>query len=273
MIRLWSLLLTTLAVLGSSELVVSAEQNVSWIQLFNGRDLEGWTPKFSGHKLGENYLDTFRVQDGILKVSYDNYEQFDNKFGHLFYKDTFSHYVLRAEYRPVGRQVAGSPRWALRNNGLMIHGQSPESMRIDQDFPVSVEVQLYGGDGENSRTTGNLCTPGTNVVYNGKLFTDHCLDSSSKTFHGDLWVTAEVEVHGSGRILHNINGETVLGYSQVQYDPRDEDAVRLQGEGGKLISRGTISIQAESHPYEFRKIELLPLVEREVAAPQKPLQQ
>lgn len=257
------LFVASLLILTLAASAVAQQESERWLQLFNGKNLEGWTPKFSGHKAGENYLDTFRVEDGMLKVSYDKYDTFDKKFGHLFYKDKFSHYVLRAKYRVVGEQVADSPRWALRNNGLMIHGQTPESMRLDQDFPVSVEVQLYGGDGTNKRTTGNLCTPGTNVFREGKLLTAHCINSDSKTFHGDQWVTVEVEVHGSGTVRHKINGETVLQYSQIQYDPRDADAKRLQGDGDKLISSGTISIQAESHPYEFRKIELRPLPERE----------
>lgn len=234
----------------------SAEPSSDWIQLFNGRDLEGWTPKFAGHPLGENCRYTFRVEDGVLKVVYDHYQSFDDKYGHLFYKEAFSNYVLRAEYRVVGEQIKGGPEWAIRNNGLMIHGQSPESMRLDQAFPVCAEMQLLGGNGTDHRTTGNLCTPGTNVVLNGTLDQRHCINSHSKTFHGDQWVTAEVEVHGSGLVRHKINGEVVMEYDQIQYDPSDADAKKLMSDDEKLISSGTISIQAESHPFEFRKIEL-----------------
>lgn len=240
---------------------VLGEESGEWIQLFNGRDLEGWTPKFRGHKLGENYLNTFRVEDGVLKVCYDRYESFDDKFGHLFYKEPFSHYVLRAEYRVVGQQVAGAPEWAIRNNGFMLHGQTPESMRLDQNFPVCVEVQLLGGDGTHKRTTGNLCTPGTHVVMDGKLKTQHCINSSSPTFHGDQWVTVQVEVHGSRLIRHFINGKLVLEYSQPQLDDSDPDAKRMIFTGLKLLDQGTISLQAESHPFEFRKIELRRLPE------------
>lgn len=246
-----------LACLAGGEL--QGQEADGWIQLFNGRDLEGWTPKFRGHEVGENYLDTFRVEDGVLKVCYDKYEKFDNEFGHLFYDDTFSNYVLRAEYRVVGEQVAGGPEWGLRNNGFMIHGQAPETMRLDQDFPVSIEVQLLGGDGTHPRPTGNVCTPGTHVVIDGKLITTHCTNSSSRTYNGDQWVTVEAEVHGSRLIRHIINGQRVLEYSQPQYDESDPDARKLMAGGEKLIDRGTISLQAESHPFEFRKIELRPL--------------
>ncbi len=232
------------------------EQSNEWIKLFNGRNLMGWTPKFRGHELGENYLNTFRVEDGVLKVCYDQYETFDKRYGHLFYRETFSHYVLRVEYRVVGQQVTGGADWALRNNGLMIHGQAPTSMRRDQGFPVSLEMQLLGGDGSHQRTTGNLCTPGTHVVIDGKLDKRHCIDSSSPTFHGNQWVSAQVEVHGSRLIRHSINGQPVLEYGQPQLDETDPDARRLIAAGQNQLDRGTISVQAESHPFEFRKIEL-----------------
>ena len=233
-----------------------------WISLFNGKDLTGWTPKFAGHELGENYKNTFRVQDGLLTAAYDQYEKFNGEFGHLFYKDSFSHYRLRAEYRFVGDQVPNGPGWAFRNNGLMLHCQTPATMAKDQDFPVSIEVQLLGGDGTNERSTGNLCTPGTNVVMNGQLVTQHCNNSSSKTYHGDQWVTVEVEVHGNRLIRHLINGQIVLEYTEPQLDERDADAKKLLDAGAGLpLGEGYISIQAESHPTQFRKIELLPLTE------------
>ncbi len=231
-----------------------------WIQLFNGKDLEGWIPKITGYEVGENFGDTFRVENGVLKVVYDKYDQFNNRFGHLFYKDPFSYYRLRVEYRFTGSQVPGGPQWARRNSGIMIHGQPPKTMRKDQDFPICIEVQLLGGLGEGPRSTANLCTPGTHVVMNGRLETRHCINSSSKTFDGDQWVTAEVEVHGDGVIRHYVNGEKVLEYEMPQigggnvnnYDPQvKRDGVLLRG--------GSISLQSESHPVEFRKVELLNL--------------
>ena len=238
---------------------VNSEGTGGWITLFNGKDLTGWTPKIKGYELGENYGNTFRVEDGILKVAYDQYDKFDGKFGHLFYKDKFSHYVIRLEYRFVGEQTPGGPGWAFRNSGIMVHCQPPESMRKDQNFPVCIEVQLLGGDGQNKRSTGNLCTPGTHVVMNSKLETRHCINSSSATYHGDQWVRAEVEVHGSRLIKHLVNGEVVLEYTMPQWDEKDADAKKLIQNGKKLVSEGYISLQSESHPVEFRKVELLPL--------------
>jgi hypothetical protein len=230
-----------------------------WISLFNGKDLEGWTPKITGYAAGENYADTFRVEDGVLKVSYDKYPKFDGKFGHLFSNQKFSHYRLRVEYRFAGDQCPGGPGWAFRNSGVMIHSQPPESMRKEQEFPVSIEVQFLGGDGQKARTTANVCTPGTHVVMGGKLIKTHCIDSHSKTYHGDQWVSVEVEVHGDGVIRHLVNGEAVLEYEKPQYDEGDADARRLIRGGDVMLGGGHLALQAESHPIEFRKVEILPL--------------
>jgi len=241
-------------------LAAAAQAEQPWRPLFNGRDLDGWTPKIRGEKFGDNYGDTFRVEDGVLKVVYDpaKYPTFGNKFGHLFYKEPFSRYRLRIEYRFTGEQCAGGPDWATRNSGVMLHGEDPAAMPIDKDFPASIEVQFLGGAATGERTTANLCTPGTNVVMDGKLFTPHCTTSKSKTYRGDQWVTVEIEVDGNAKIRHIIDGETVLEYEQPQLDPKDARAKELVAarNGDKQLSGGTISLQSESHPVEFRKVEI-----------------
>jgi len=240
-------------------------QNNPWIPLFNGKDLSGWTPKIRFSPLGENYGNTFRVEDGLLKVVYDSqsYPKFGARFGHLFYEKPFSHYRIRAEYRFTGSQCQGGPGWAIRNNGLMLHCQSPDSMAMDQEFPASIEVQLLGGDGKRERSTGNLCTPGTNVVLNGELFLPHCTSARSKTYHGDQWVNIEVEVRGGDVVRHIMEGEVILEYTEPQLDARDKTAQPLiEKRGGNLLlTEGYIAIQAESSPIEFRKIELQVMAE------------
>ncbi len=230
-----------------------------WISLFNGKDLTGWTVKITGHDIDDNFAQTFRVEDGMIKVRYDGYGAFDEQFGHLFFNESFSSYRLRLEYRFVGDQIPDGPGWAFRNSGIMLHGQTPESMAKDQKFPASIEVQLLGGRGTGERPTGNLCTPGTHVVMDGELFRPHCVNSESETYHGDQWVTAEVEVRG-GAITHFINGKQVLSYSGSQLDEGDGDAKVLLAAGQeKMLTSGTISVQSESHPVDFRKIELMKL--------------
>lgn len=254
----WAVWAMAAAVLATAS-APAQDAKENWVSLFNGKDLDGWTPKLKGHAAGENPHDTFRVADGMIQVRYDKYAAFENKFGHLFHKEKFSHYRLRVEYRFVGDQVKGGPGWATRNSGVMFHCQSVESMRKDQDFPVSIEFQFLGGLGKGVRSTGNVCSPGTNLVMGGKLITTHCINSKSKTYDGDQWVTAEVEVRGSGKVKHIINGETVMEYEQPQLDPKDKDAAKLIRDGKVLIEEGYIALQAESHPIDFRKVEVLRL--------------
>lgn len=228
-----------------------------WIDLFNGKDLKDWNIKISKHNYNENYANTFRVADGLMKVGYDGYGDFDQQYGHIFYKKPFSYYLLKVTYRFVGEQAKGGEGWAYRNSGAMLHGQAPETMLKDQDFPISVEGQILGGDGTHDRHTSNVCTPGTQIVYEGKLFTPHCLDSRSKTYAGDQWVTAEFLVLGDSVIKHIIDKEVVLEYTKPQvgggnvsnYDPK----IKVDG---KPLTGGYISLQSESHPIEFKKVRL-----------------
>lgn len=232
-----------------------------WIQLFNGKNLDGWTPKITRHELGDNFGNTFRVRDGMMAVAYDGYTKFDEQFGHIFYKEPFSHYIVAVEYRFIGDQAPAGPAWAIRNSGIMVHCQKPETMTKDQDFPISIEVQLLGGSGTGNRTTANLCTPGTNVVMKGKFFTPHCINSTSQTYHGEQWVRVEAEVHGDSVVSHRVNGETVLTYEMPQVGggnvSKHDPAAKKDG---LLLQSGYISLQSESHPIEFRKVELLNLV-------------
>ena len=250
-------------ILAAAAAIASAQNNPErkdWIQLFNGKNLDGWVMKFTGYPLGENFRNTFRVENGLLKVSYDQWPDFNGQFGHIFYRTKFSHYVVAVEYRFVGEQAKGAPAWALRNSGVMLHCQAPETMGKDQDFPISIEAQFLGGAPTGDRPTANVCTPGTEIFRNGEMVKTHCLNSSSQTYRGDQWVRVEVEVLGSERVRHIIDGKTVLEYGQVQigggsvrnFDP----AVKKDG---APLAEGYIALQAESHPVEFRKVELLNL--------------
>jgi hypothetical protein len=246
----------------SSPAPPSTADRKDWVQLFNGKDLNDWSIKFARHELGSNLHDTFRVEDGLLKVRYDKWNGFTDEFGHIFYKQPYSHYLLAAEYRFVGDQVKGAPaslEWAIRNNGLMLHSQTPKSMLKDQDFPISIEVQLLGGYGK-PRSTANLCTPGTNVVMDGKLVTRHCINSKSKTYEGDQWVRVEVLVHGDELVRHMVEGETVLEYTKPQIGGGNvspvDPAIKVDG---TPLTGGYIALQAETAPIDFRRVELLDL--------------
>lgn len=230
-----------------------------WVRLFNGKNLEGWTPKVSGHVTGENPANTFYVEDGILKVSYDGYSKFNEQYGHLFTNIPYSRYILRMEYRFTGKMMADAPIYVNLNSGVMIHSQSPQSMGLNQGFPVSMEVQFLSDEGKGKRPTANVCTPGTNLEMNGKLVEQHIVQSSAPTFPAEEWVKVEVEVHGSEEVIHRINGKEVLRYQRPQLDPRNELAPAtdlLDIGAAKILSSGYIALQAEGQPVWFRDIEL-----------------
>ena len=227
-----------------------------WRPLFNGENLDNWLVKINGYELNDNFGETFYVEDGMMKVKYDAYDNFDARYGHIFFNEKFSHYKLKVEYRFVGEQVPGGPGWAFRNSGAMLHCQSPESMSKDQDFPICIEAQFLGGNGTDERPTGNLCTPGTNVFMADTLFTPHCINSSSNTYHGDQWVSTEFLVLGDSLVQHYVEGKMVLEYTKPQIGPGDIDDGKNDGQP---LTEGYISLQSESHPVEFRKVELLNL--------------
>ncbi|MGD8279236.1 MAG: DUF1080 domain-containing protein [Gemmatimonadota bacterium] len=237
-----------------------ATDDPGWTPLFNGEDLTGWTPKIAGSVLGEDPAGTFRVEDGLLTVGYEGYDVFDDRFGHLFWEAPFSHYRLLVEYRFVGEQAPGGPDWAFRNSGVMFHAQAPETMLVGQDFPISLEDQFLGGNGTDARPTANLCTPGTHVHVEGALVEQHCITSSSATYHGEEWVTAEIIVRGDESITHLVNGDTVLTYTRPVigggvvngFDPE------VKHDGAPLGS-GYIALQSESHPVQFRRVLVRPL--------------
>jgi hypothetical protein len=235
----------------------SASDGGEWHSLFNGRDLSGWTIKIAKHPLGENYADTFRVEDGMIKVAYDHYGKFDEQFGHLYSNQAYSNYILRLEYKITGTAMADSPPWAKLNSGVMIHSQSPLSMELNQLWPASMEFQFLAAGTVAGRQTGNVCTPGTNIELKGKLVTDHIIDSTSKLYPLDEWVSAEIEVHGNAEVIHRINGVEVLRYQHPQLDPREESAQKLLAAGAPLqLSFGHIALQAESQPVWFRNIRI-----------------
>ncbi len=250
----------SLLIFSGSQLITDQADEKEWIYLFNGENLDGWDIKIAGYELNDNFNNTFRVEDGLMKVSYNDYDEWNGELGHIFYEEPFSHYKLIVEYRFTGEQVPGGPNWGWRNNGIMMHSQPAETMGFNQNFPISVEMQLLGGDGEEERTNGNLYSPGTQVKINGELVTDNWVESDAGTYHGDQWVRAETVVLGDSLIQHILEGEVVLEYSKPRmggggvsgYDP-------VYKVDGTPITEGHIALQAESHPTHFRKIKLLKL--------------
>ena len=231
-----------------------------WVSIFDGSNYEDWTPKFAGSELGVNYKNRFVYEDSLLSVRYTKQDTFNGNFGHLYFKQKFSHYKLKAKYRFVGDQMVNGPGWAFRNNGLMLHCQEPATVGLDQDFPISLELQLLGGRGTYDRNTANLCTPGTNVVMGDTLFRPHCINSISKTYHGDQWVEVEALVLGDSLVQHIMEDQVVLEFNKPTIGGGNISGYNESAyQEGAPLKEGYISIQAETHPIDFKSIELLNL--------------
>lgn len=229
-----------------------------WIRLFNGRDLTNWMPKIAKHDLGQNFANTFRVENGILKVGYDGYATLNSQFGLLFYRQPFSSYHLVIEYRFTGNWLPDTPQWARRNSGVMLHAQDPATMLRDQDFPISIELQFLGGLGDGRpRPTANMCSPGTDVTIDGQQARSHCVNSRSPTFDGDGWVRAEAIVWRDSLVKHIVNGDTVMTYTSLRMGGGNVNghnpAMKVDG---RPLSSGWIALQSEGHPIEFRRVDL-----------------
>lgn len=241
----------------------SQRREAEWVSLFNGEDLSGWIIKISKHELNDNYGNTFRVEDGLLKVRYDQYPTFDSQFGHIYYHNPFSKYHLKLEYRFTGDYLEDTPGWARMNSGVMFHSQDPATVTVEQDFPISVEAQFLGGLGDgNPRPTGNMCSPGTEIYYEGEMYGSHCLNSTSSTYPKDEWVSAELIVLGDSLITHIINGDTVLQYSNPMMGGGVVNNFDSSyWEAGKRLTSGFIALQSEGQPIDFRNIQILNLEE------------
>jgi hypothetical protein len=261
-------LFCTLASCAEKPKVLVGAPTGAWISLFNGKDLDGWSVKIAGQDFNDNYRDTFRVQDGLLKVSYQGYDKFGNRFGSLFYKQKFSHYWIRAEYRFVGDLAPGAPRWAYKNSGIQLHSQAPETMRKEQEWPVSVEFDIVGGRFIGSRPTGDVCQNGTRVLVGGAPLKEQCSKVGDITIRDDQWTTALAEVDGGKRVRQIVNGALVVEYTDLTLDEANVDARRLLAAGaGKALTSGYISLQSNGAPIEFRRVEVLPIDDAPTAAP------
>ena len=234
----------------------------AWKSLFDGASLDGWIPKIAGHPAGENYQQTFVARDGAIAVSYAGYDRFKNRFGHLFYKTPFKAYRLRLSYRFLDQGLPDTPTWARSNSGVMFHSQSPQSMELDQPFPMSVEFQALGADGQAPRPTGAVCTPGTSVAFDGVRAKAHCISpAAGPTIPNGTWVRLELEVLPSGEVTQKIDGVAVQRYGAVEVDPADPFAAAAKGymaafPGPVPLTEGYIALQSEGWPIEFKDIEI-----------------
>lgn len=236
----------------------SSKKSNEWTYLFNGKDLDGWVAKINKYDVGENYANTFRVKNGKIEVNYDGYNgKLEERFGHLFYDKSFSSFHLQFEYRFIDEWLKDGPIHTYRNSGVMFHSQAPETILKNQNWPISIEYQILADADKGERPTGNMCSPATEVYFEGEVSPKHCISSSSKTYPYTQWVKGEIIVYKDSIIKHYVNGKEVLKYSKPHiggsvvkgFDP----AIKIDG---KALTEGYIGLQSEGQGIEFKEIKI-----------------
>jgi hypothetical protein len=230
--------------------------NDGWIKIFNGVDLTGWKAKITHYAYGDNYANSFRVEDGKIRVVYSDYQPYtwQGRFGLLYWDKPLKKYQVRLEYHFYGQQIPDPPGWGLRNSGLMIFGEDPAGVGKDVDFPRILELQLLAHDNSGNTSNGNLCPlGGASAIIGGDRKSGGCVGSTSKPFvqnplfQNDDWikVLADVDPAGDTKLYFegDNSGNPVLVFSQPQAN-------------GAALDGGYLAIQSESFPVEFRNIEL-----------------
>ena len=254
-------IIALVSLIGSAQSPSDKADRRDWIQLFDGKSLDGWVPKITGYPLEKTTPTPSASSTAPCRrrpTGPRRREQIRPSF-----LPTSEVLLLHRRRRVPLHRRAGGRRSRLGHSQQWPDVAQPVAA-IDVEgpgFPISVEVQLLGGlPNGKPQSTANMCSPGTQVFIDGTMVKGHCLDSKSQTYAGDQWVRVEVAVRGGERLIHKVEGQTVLEYEKPtigggevnKFDP----AVKVDG---TLLTDGYIEIQGESHPTEFRKIEVLNL--------------
>jgi hypothetical protein len=213
--------------------------------LFNGRDLSGWCVALEGRRPGEDPNGVFRVSDGVMRVS-------GEETGGIVSEKSYRDYVLRVEYRWVGKSV-GSRLGMAADTGVLYHSQG-EMFAWNGLWMRSFECNILRG------RTGDfiiVSDKGAPVRYaatvEGRVVADEA--NISNWFRLGSWANTEdtPDVFPERRYGEWNRLEIVCDGSRVEHWLNDV----LVFEAENLTpSQGRIQIQSEGHPVEFRRIDL-----------------
>jgi hypothetical protein len=196
------------------------------IQLFNGRNLDGWIPYLWDAK--EKKQDTttpvsgvWTVKDGVLHCT-------GKPVGYIRTVDEYDNYRLSLEWRwPEGTERG--------NNGVLVHTTTPNALGV---WPKSIEVQLAKDNAGDFWVIGTtLEVPDVEKRRQGRRHLN-LTDGSEKPV-GE-WNKIEIECQGD-EIKVWVNGDLVNHATKCS------------------VTRGAISLQSEGAPVMFRNIVLTPL--------------
>ena len=119
---------------------VPAPGNDGWIQLFNGRNLDGWYTFLSKSGQNNDPAGLIRVDNGMIHILGNPVAPGAAEAGYLATNQEFSDYRLRLEYK-WGMQRFPPRQEMKRDNGLLFHLVGP-----DRVWPTCMEFQIQETD-------------------------------------------------------------------------------------------------------------------------------
>jgi len=191
------------------------------IELFNGKDLSGWTCELTDKNVKMDQV--WSVEDGVLKCK-------GQPSGYLRTEADYENYVLTLEWR----WPPGTPGG---NNGVLVHVSTPGALGI---WPKSIEVQLAKDN------AGDFWIIGTELDVENEAERKkgrrhlNLTDGSEKPM--GQWNQIEITCRGD-EVIVKVNGELVNHATNCN------------------VTRGAIALQSEGAPIEYRNIRLTPLKE------------
>jgi hypothetical protein len=189
------------------------------IELFNGRDLTGWTYELADADV--KMEDVWSVQDGVLFCK-------GQPVGYLRTVEDYENYVLSLEWR----WPPGTPGG---NNGVLVHTSTPGAIGI---WPKSIEVQLQTGHAGDFWIIGTeLQVENVEERFDGRRRYLKLVDAEKPL--GE-WNHMEITCRGD-EIIVKVNGELVNHATNCS------------------VTSGAIALQSEGVPIEYRNIRLTPL--------------
>lgn len=204
----------------------TSNNKTTTVNLFNGRNLDGWSHLFQETNAPASVAWT--VEDGILTCK-------GEPLGYLYAKKSFKNFRLQVEYRWVSKTDP-------RNNGIFSRIQNPTSGAI----PRCVETQLNVGE------AGDLMT-----MQGMKMDEDQ-----PRFFHIPNHELAG-EVHGV-KAVKNVerpggqwNEITILAQGGTYTVTMNGESIN-QATGIEIVS-GPIGLQCEGGVIQFRRVEVTPL--------------
>lgn len=234
-----------------------------WVPLFNGTNLDGWTPS-QGH--GALFAAGKLNEEPVIHV-YPNATTQPNGSSQpeatLRTTKSYSKYVFHLEYK-WGTRRFGARTTTARDNGICFHICNEPS----KVWPDSVEFQLGSQEWGNDWVSGNIFmlinktrAKWTSATLNGKdAFSEtgakKSIGAPTSYYRGlasaqldkpDDWNIIELTVNGATDAEYKVNGTVVNRVFEMECD---------EGSGFKPLDKGPIALQAEYAETYFRNIKI-----------------